>query len=118
VLKSRLYFSTKRLSSIFDLSSIRDHEVDAKGFDSHTAIHHGREQEGSLFVDCVPVFSNEIEDFSSFVAVRRHALRDFLFVSIALKKNKKKLFFFGPSATQNANDSEYGLTPLSNPSFG
>jgi hypothetical protein len=68
-------FSSRNISSpIFDLSSVRDHKVDAKGFNSHAAIHHSGEQERPLFIDRVPVFANEIQDFPRFVAVRRHSL--------------------------------------------
>jgi hypothetical protein len=44
---------------VFDLSSVRDNEVHAKSLDGHTAIHHGGKQEGTVFVDGVPVPSNK-----------------------------------------------------------
>lgn len=91
--KIAAFILTNSYLPILDLSSVSDHEVDAKGLNSHTAIHHGGEQEGPLFIDCIPVFANEIKDFSRFVAVRRHGLWN-VFLTPSEKKRTVCLLFF------------------------
>jgi hypothetical protein len=53
------------------LASVRDNQIDAKRFDRHAAFHHRREGERTILIHCIPVSSNEVQDFTRFVATFR-----------------------------------------------
>jgi hypothetical protein len=67
------------------LASIRDNQIDTKRFDRHAAVHHRREGERTILVHCIPVSSNEVQDFTRFVAT--FGGHDFFF---ACNDEKKK----------------------------
>jgi hypothetical protein len=61
----------EKKSSVFDLSAVRDNQVDAKSLDRSSAVHFGRERKRVALVDRVPPFADEVQDFASLVSLAR-----------------------------------------------